>query len=216
MKVGDVVRVKASVKVEGFDVNFGGWQGRISATDSHQNLICIDWDSVTLGNIPSPIITQCEEDGLGWEQMWLGIEDVEITTARDTELDVTQAVGRIQSEHRWDYLGNEGKNISRVLAGVDMDDEWTILQIWEEHLQKVLKFPFPAEVIEFQERSKFKQGDQVIVQGIEEPDEMYGILVKIKHKNGRAVFPLCDLEVKDTKSSSYGHVRDYVVWFANR
>lgn len=47
-------------------------------------------------------------------------------------------------------------------------------------------------------------------------EDLYGILVKVKHERRGYDFPLCDLEATDSKSPNYGFLRDYVVWFANR
>lgn len=213
-KVGDPVIVKPNVKDPDLGIDIGGWQGRISEIKG--NIVRIDWDSLTLKNMPGSVIAKCEERGWGWTQMYLEATEVELTTPRDTEEDVAQMIGRLEAEHAWDYLGEEGKRIRAVLIGIDPDDEWAALEAWNAHLRKVLSFPFEAEVAEFQERGPLQAGDKVIVQGISDVDDLYGVLVEIKHKRRIYHFPLCDLEVTDQKSPNHDFVQDYAVWFANR
>jgi Calcium binding len=216
LKIGDSVIVKPSVQDPDLGINLGGWQGRISEISEDDTIICIDWDSLTLQNIPDSVIAQCEEEGLEWGQMYLDATEVKLTTARDTEADVAQITHQIQAGHTWDNLGEEGKRIQQILGDVDPEDEWAILEAWEAHLSEVLKFPFEAEVAEFQEKGRFRVGDQVMVQEITDIDDLYGLLVEIKFKREVRVFPLCDLKAKDPKSSNYDPVHAYAVWFANR
>lgn len=216
IKMGDSVIVKPSVQDPDFGISIGSWQGRISEVLEDGKLVCIDWDSLTLRDIPDLMIAKCEEDGLEWRQMYLQTTEVELVTSRDTEGDVAQIMSQIQAQHAWDHLGEEGRRIQQILAHVAPNDELAILKAWEAHLRKVLCFPFESEVTESQERSRLRDGDRVIVQGITDIDDLYGILVEIRHKREVHSFPLCDLEAKDTKSSNHGHVQAYVVWFANR
>ncbi len=62
-KVGDSVIVKAGVLDPDLGTDIGGWQGRISEVDSEGNIIGIDWDSLTMKNIPDSVIDKCEEEG---------------------------------------------------------------------------------------------------------------------------------------------------------
>jgi hypothetical protein len=215
IKIGDSVIVKPSVQDPDFGISVGGWQGRISEVLEDGKLICIDWDSLTLKDIPDSMIASCEEDGMTWSQMYLYTTEVELATSRDSEEDVTQTMSQIEAHHKWDHLGEEGRRIQQILAHVDPDDELAILEAWDVHLRKVLSFPFEAEVAESQERSQLREGDQVTVQGIADIDDLYGILAEIKYKGEVQAFPLCDLEAKDTKSSNQGHVHLYDVWFSN-
>jgi hypothetical protein len=139
-----------------------------------------------------------------------------LTTPRDTEEDVIQAIGELAREHAWSYLGEEGKRIGKVLAGVDEDDEMGALDAWEEHLSKSLAFPFEAKVAEYQERGPLQVGDRVKVTGITLVDDLYGGVVDLRRGRRTYAFPLCDLEVTDKHSPNYQIVGDYAVWFANR
>lgn len=86
-KVGDSVIVKQGVLDPDLGTDIGGWQGRIVIIERQSNLIGIEWDSITLKNIPSSVIDQCELENLDWAQMYLSSTDVELTQPRDTEED---------------------------------------------------------------------------------------------------------------------------------
>ncbi|CCI06216.1 Genome sequencing data, contig C288 [Microcystis aeruginosa PCC 7941] len=96
-KVGDSVIVKQGVLDPDLGTDIGGWQGRIVIIERQSNLIGIEWDSITLKNIPSSVIDQCELENLDWAQMYLSSTDVELTQPRDTEEDVAAIIEQIQS-----------------------------------------------------------------------------------------------------------------------
>jgi hypothetical protein len=218
-RIGDCVRVKVGIKDPDFGVDIGGWQGRISNIDTSGDgiLVSIQWDSITLKKVPVAMIEQCEEQGLDWAEMALGANDLEPAKPRDTERDVTKIKEQLSNQHGWAALGEEGKRIQKVLAGVDADDEMDALGRWQEHLENNLRFPFEAEIAELLERGPLRVGDTVIVTGnVDAIDEKYGIIVDLKMGRRKYAFPLCDLEATDKKSANYQLVKDYVIWFANR
>jgi len=108
-KVGDSVIVKQGVLDPDFGTDIGGWQGRIVTIERQSNLIGIvtierqsnligiEWDSITLKNIPSSVIDPCEVENLDWTQMCLSSTDVELTQPRDTEEDVAAIIEQIES-----------------------------------------------------------------------------------------------------------------------
>lgn len=218
LNVGDSVAVKPGVKDPDTGGKIGGWQGRVSDINEgeEETTIGIVWDSVTLKKMPRSMIEYCEDEGLDWRVMYVGADDVEIATPRDTEEDVEDAAEEIESQTAWLFLGEEGKRIQKVLAGIDPDDTMEILEAWEEHLGKKLKFPFEAEVAEHVRRGSLRIGDRLTVKGFSLVDDMYGIIAEVTKDRDRYDFPLCDLEAADKKSKNYQLLRDYVVWFANR
>ena len=167
--------------------------------------------------MPVAMIEQCEEQGLDWAEMALGANDLEPAKPRDTERDVTKIKEQLSNQHGWAALGEEGKRIQKILAGVDADDEMDALGRWQEHLENNLRFPFEADIAELLERGPLRVGDTVIVTGNTDAiDEKYGILVDLKMGRRKYAFPLCDLEATDKKSANYQLVKDYIIWFANR
>ncbi|MCI0487236.1 MAG: calcium-binding protein [Blastocatellia bacterium] len=217
LKKGDSVLVKSGTVDPDSGTDIGGWQGRIRTIEEQDEvLVCVEWDSVTLKNMPGPFIEESEEEGLDWKVMNLFAEDVEPTEPRDTEKDVERAGEEVGKGYAWLSLGEEGKRVQEVLAGIDPDDEMALFEAWEEHLEEELTFPFEAEVSEYQTRGPLQSGDKVTVKGIHMVTDLYGVLVKIDRKGKRHTFPLCDLEVTDKKSPNYQLVMDYAVWFANK
>lgn len=216
-KEGDSVVVKPGVVDPDFGLEIGGWQGRILGIGPvREDVVLICWDSITLKNMPGSVIEQSEEQGLDWTQMYLEAQEVELTSPRDTEEDVAQAIDELSKKYAWSFLGEGGKRIGEVLAGVDEDDEMGAWDAWEEHLSESLVFPFEAEVAEYQEVGPLQAGDRVKVTGIGLVDDLYGIIVDLRRGRRKYAFPLCDLEVIDENSPNYQIVRDYAVWFANR
>lgn len=217
LQVGDSVVVKPEGVDLDLDVDIGGWCGRVAEEPDTADMILINWDSITLQNVPDSMIVQCEEQGLvDWTGMVLSVQDVEPTSPRDSKADVVQIVEELSKKYAWVYLGEEGQRINQVLAGVDPDDEMAIVETWEGHLQKNLAFPFEAEVDEYQDRGPLRTGDRVTVRGIVDVDDHYGVIVRLRCRRRQYDFPLCDLEVTDKHSPNFQVVRDYVVWFANR
>ncbi|NEQ96730.1 MAG: hypothetical protein F6K30_08405 [Cyanothece sp. SIO2G6] len=95
-KVGDVVVVKPDVFDPDFKIPLGGWQGRISAINPSHTVLRIDWDSITLQQMPADIVERCQSEGLYWHYMSLYAEEVELTAARDTEKDAIAMFKAIQ------------------------------------------------------------------------------------------------------------------------
>lgn len=214
--LGDSVVIKPNTKDPDFGFDIGMWQGRVSEIVSEQGALCIDFDSITLKSAPYVYIAQCEEKGYGWDQIYLGINDVEPTEARDTPDDVQHTIAQLEAEHAWDFLGVEAEITRQVLKGIVPDDYFEAFEAWAQHFQKVLKFPFDAVIAEPQERRPLRSGSKVRVHNISSVEDLYGIVVNITHKRDSYHFPLCDLEATDNESENYKQLRNYVVWFANR
>ncbi len=98
VKVGDLVKVKPGVfdpdgllvSNEGYKarlldhnipevLSLEGWQGKIRNIQPQKDgttIIDIEWDSLTLQNMPKQVVKACEEKDLDWKQMALFPEDV--------------------------------------------------------------------------------------------------------------------------------------------
>jgi hypothetical protein len=103
LEVGNTVKVKEGVvcpDMENLDIS--GWQGRISEITKDKDgnlLIYIEWDSITLENIPDIFIEDSEENGLGFDCMSLFDNEVELTICRDTKEDRDETIKKIRDEH---------------------------------------------------------------------------------------------------------------------
>ena len=95
---------------------------------------------------------------------------------------------------------------------------------WFKWLQEHLTFPFKVKRVEdnddnwFHDRSSnlFGMGHIMEVLALENEDDLYGIIAKVKEKSHIGHVPLCDLGVASEATRNYWSVREYVVWFANR
>jgi len=221
MKLGDSVIVKQGVKepdLEEFEI--GGWQGRVVAIDTKSDidniLITIEWDSLTLKQIPSNYIEQSEREGMGWGNMTLYVSELEKTKPRDKKENVKQTQERLSNKHYWNSLGDEGIRISKVLDKVNPHDEMKCLQKWVEYLDNELTFPIHAIVSDSEDSWLIKSGDKVIIKSLPHIVDMNGIIASIRLNGEKYEFPLCDLEVIDKKKVDFQLIDDYRTWFANR
>lgn len=214
-KIGNSVRFKNGQKDENSGMDIGGWQGRITEIDKKHKLILVALDSVTLKSLPREYLEECEEEGLGWSEYYIGFDDVEPAKPRDTKKDVEKVAADLTDLVGWAYLGEEGRDINTILAGASsLFDQ---LSAWDSYLEKTLKFPFSAKVSEWQRPgSALQSGNKVRVLGIEDWDDRYGILVKLKKGRRTYIFPLCDLKAAPENSPNHDPVQLYAVWYANR
>jgi len=219
LQVGDSVVVKGATKDPDLGMLIGGWQGRVIRLEDdrkHTQLVHIQWDSITLGGMDGSVIAECERRDLDWSQMVLTIHEVDPAVTRDTPRDVGRAVKELSSRYAWIGLGEEGERIQRVLTGIAQNDELKAMRAWRKYLSQHLKFPFEAEISEFQEHGPLHAGDRVVVSSISGLDDQYGVIAGLRVGRSRNDFPLCDLEVTDKHSPNYELVHDYAVWFVNR
>ncbi len=213
-QIGDFVKIKKGTSDPDFGIDIGGWQGQIEKIED--GYLCIVWDSTTLSNFPDKYISQCEKEGLDWERIYLGTEEVELVVPCNRGNDLIQKRQEIQAKHRWDYLEDSGKRISKVLEHINPDDDLAAFEAWERYLIESLSFPFEAEISYYQTKGVLQQGDKIRIHSIWGYDDLYGVIVKLRY--GRKVyhFPLCDIKVLDEKSTNSQIILDYRNWFANR
>lgn len=216
-KLGQTVRIKDGINDEDFDIDMGGWQGRIIELDPNEQMMLIAFDSITLRNMGMDYIDQSEEEGLDWAQYYIGYDDVTLAEARDTAEDVKNAAAEVGAQAGWAYLGEEGQAINAILADIDIEDELAQMEAWRDHFAASLTFPFKAVVDEAQGgRSPVRAGDRVTVLALADVDDLYGVIVRVKHKFSTFRLPLCDLKALDEESPNFVPVYLYALWFANR
>ncbi len=107
-KIGNSVIVKPDVQDPDLGIDITGWQGRVSEIDTEENIVCIEWDSITLKNIPRSMIDKCEEEGFEWwSPVWLDPTEIEIATPRDSEEDVAEIINQLQAKDVENSLAEE-------------------------------------------------------------------------------------------------------------
>ena len=62
----------------------------------------------------------------------------------------------------------------------------------------------------------FSVGHEMKALSIEDEDESYGIIIKVREGRKTGYVPLADVEVTSQEDLNFWLVREYVVWFANR
>jgi hypothetical protein len=217
-EIGDAVRVKEGAShadVPTWDI--GGWQGRI--VDIHYSdpaMLVVEWDSVTLAEMPDASIDAAEEKGLDWERCVLSPDDVEEAAPRDAPEDVERERRRIREKHFWRRIGEGGTYIHQILEKTPSLSRQTIFQTWETELQHRLSFPIDATVSASHRGSPPHSGDEVQILGIHLLDCHYGLLATVRFGSETAQIPLVNLEPKEETSSEYRPLRAYRIWFANR
>ncbi|MCD6533891.1 MAG: hypothetical protein J7L25_07420 [Deltaproteobacteria bacterium] len=213
-KTGDLVKVKYGTEDPDFGNDISGWQGNIF--EINDGIIGVNWDSHTLSNFPEKYISQCEEDGLDWEKIYLPRDDIEKSKLHYLANDLEQTINSIRSKHQWDYLGDAGKRIKKILGHIDYEDYFAILETWDKYLNNNLSLPFDAEVSEYQDKGPLQQGNKIRVYELIRSNENYGIIIKLRLNRKVYHFPLCDITVINKKSNNYILIDDYCTWFANR
>jgi hypothetical protein len=216
LSVGDSVRFNPGIRDYDFDVDIGGWQGRVIQLTEYATVM-VAFDSITLHNMPGEYIETCEEDGLSWSEYGADPNELAVVPPRDTPADVKTAIAELSARHAYSHLGEEGRDMNAVLVGVDPDDAMAVMKRWGDYLGQILTFPFEAGVVEtLFSRGPIRYGDRLQVVGINMVDDSYGVLADVKRGRESYVWPLCDLETIDNKSPNHDPLQLYRVWFANR
>jgi hypothetical protein len=222
LKIGNSVKVKHGVKdPDSINFEIGGWQGRVieieKETDNMGNtLITIEWDSLTLAQLPAKFIHQSNTDKLDWKTINLYESDLDKTVSRDKKSEVKKVQKLLAKQYYWTTLGESGLRISNILAGLNPSDEMKSFQRWNEILENELSFPIQAIVAESEDNWLIKTGDKLQIKSLSEIVDLYGIIAKIKLNGKTLEYPLCNLMVLDKESTNYQMINDYGVWFANR
>ncbi len=217
-KIGESVAVKPGVQDPDFGDDMSGWQGRVVKIEERPPeppLVTIEWDSLTLQNMPRVSIERAKKEGLDWSEMNLYATELELATYRDSLEDVVTASREIASHVGWLHLEEEGERIQKVLDGIDPEDKDACLEAWFNHLEKNLTFPFEAKLTEYDFYGPIRAGDTIRVIALNEVFEDYGILVDVKKDRKIYQLPLADLRAKDNWAPQYQAIKDYAVWFAN-
>ncbi len=219
LQVNDTIIVKDNVLCPDDEkLCIAGWQGKIIEIDNEdsEKSATIKWNADTLKQMPEYYIKQSVTEGLDFEVLTVNLNDVQYIVNKFDETERTKIADDLEKKFRWFSDGEEGERIQKVLENVDVDNDEEVYKKWNEYLKGKFTFPFKAKIAEYQENSKFRQDDEVIVKGIKTIDEDEGLIADIEHKKRAYKFPLCDLEVINDESPNYEPLYDYCYWFANR
>lgn len=225
-ELGDSVAVENGVEHPDLDYDISGWQGRVIDVDTGDEpfgtLIGVEWDSLTLQNMPRDLIEDADQAGIDWTQAYLLPEALLPVQPRDSEEDVTRVSTALSQ--RYETAGYEGEEsatereartqrTAQLLSGID---EKGSLQRWADYLYENLQFPFNVTVATFLEQGPMQQGDRGQVEAISLVDDSHGIIVRIAHDGDEYDLPLATLEVDAETSVNHQLVTDYSFWWDAR
>jgi hypothetical protein len=217
-KIGQTVKVKNGVLCpDDSEFNLSGWTGRIIELDEDDEpTVGIEFDSITLKNMPEKYIKKSEQENLDWSRIYLDMNDVELTKSRDTEQDAKNVRDEIEKRFVWIGVSSEGELIQSVINSAESFKGWDVLKAWEKYLKKNLQFPFETVIHENWGRGPLNEGDILKVFGIELADDHYGIIVACRKGRKGYDYPLVDLKITEKKSINSDIIEAYHTWFANR
>jgi len=143
--LNDGVRVRSGVTDPDFpDTPLVGWAGTIVEVQSRCPPTClIRWNQSTLASIHPVYRKRCERDGLTFEEMWLGEDDLEPNTGEAVTLEQPTKIVTppLSMEDQDDRI--------RAVFGLTRDDlvpdvNGSDLRTYYNYLAANLKFPFDA------------------------------------------------------------------------
>jgi len=151
--VGVSVFVKDGVLDPDYGNDIGGWQGRVfGINDSNDDdlLISIEWDSITLKNMPCSVIESSEKDGLVFSMMDLYASELKLTEARDEEEDVAETLEMLWEKYNLEEFDNAyadsnqdeidiDKQIERIQAILEVTDE-EYMVVDDENLKQYFQY----------------------------------------------------------------------------
>lgn len=222
-KIGDSVRVKqGTTDPDNESQIIGGWQGRIVEiapnTDTpDETLYLVEWDSITLKNIPDEQITYSERNDLDWTALNLYSSDLETAIERDSQDDTEAMQNVIHDLHYWDSFGEQGARIAQVVPKLATDaDELDYYRTWQTYLNSKLTFPIQAYIAESANPELLKEGSLVVINSLPEIFAKFGVFAHITRQGNKYRFPLNHLEVVSKTSKKRQIIDDYICWFEYR
>jgi Calcium binding len=219
-KVGDKVRVKPGVTDPDFpDMPLGGWAGTVTEVIEHQGQVnCVfRLDERTLASLHPIFKQRCEIDGLEYELMGVGQEDVELDDGVPAPIEQPTAI------------------VPRPLAMDDQDDRVRVVfalthddflpevnkknqHTYGRYLLTHLSLPFRAQYRPVNRPSSSKPV-RLTVTGLCDVDEYcveetYGLIGEGKDPGGPVEFPLIEIEGIEGETNRT-LIEDYAYWLVN-
>ena len=217
--VGGHVCVKPGVADPDYpDMPLGGWSGTITEVMKRPSTTyLIRLDQRTLQNIHPVYRRRCERDGLEFESICLGGDDLLLDTGEPVPIEQpTRIVAKpLSPDDQHD----------RVRAALELTsdyplpdvDETTLLK-YHAHLAARLSFPFEADFSE--ETGPMDHATHPLaILGLLDPeeypsDEFYGLICEAREGKHHAEVPLAELEVAEGKPD-HQLISDYSYWSWN-
>jgi len=219
-QVGNKVRVKYGVIDPDFpDMPLGGWTGTVTEIIKHEGQInCVfKLDERTLASIHPIYRRRCERDGLDFETMGLGEEDLEID---DGTLVAIEQPRQIRTPPL--SMDDQDDRI-RAVFGLTHDD--LLPEVNQKNLFVYYRYLLAHLTLPFRARYRRKTGPyssklvRLTVTGLDdfdqyEVEECYGLIGVGKEPGGSVEFPLKDIEDNEDEVN-HRLIEDYSCWLAN-
>jgi Calcium binding len=220
VQIGAKVRVKSGIRDPDFpDIPLGGWSGTITEVGTKPPVMfLIEWDRRTLAQMHPVYRKRCERDGLEFEAMWLGEEDIEpddgasVPIEQPTEIKTPPLSEKDQDDR------------VRKVFGLTHDDPLPdvsrqTLLTYHRYLTANLKFPFNAYYGEEEVGQFARKRATIAVSGLLDPvrkglDEEDGLFCKGRGRGEKFEVPLAEIEVRK-KDPNFKLISDYAYWFVN-
>lgn len=221
LKIGNSVVVKkGTIEPTWRDFEIGAYQGRIIEIDSDTNkddiLVKVEWDSLTLEQLPHVYIEQSAIGKFDWQRSILKATDLNKTNPRDEDEQVKETQKKISYQYYWYSFGEEGVRIANILNKTNRSDEKKCLERWDKHLDTQLSFPIQAIISKYAQVDLTKSGDVLQINSLSTQVDTDGIMAEVELNGNTFEIPLFDLLVLDKKSLNFQLVNDYQTWFSDR
>ncbi len=83
------------------------------------------------------------------------------------------------------------------------------IEDWEKYTSENLEFPFDAVICDYQDKGPLQLGDKLSVKSVDGCDDLYGVIVVVRHGRKKYRFQLLDLEAVDKKSKNQKIINAY-------
>jgi hypothetical protein len=214
---GDTVITKPGTIDSYSKLEVSGWQGRVLEVmeDEEEWIALIQWDSITLKQMPKDFIIESIKEGLNWAEFTIPLSELNLAQPRASDLDTDWTRAEIGLRLIWTKMGPQGRRIIKVLNKKIYNEEVEVLEIWRRHLENSLEFPINCVIDYPEEDGPLHENDICQAVDLAAFDEKLGIYSWINIGDKQFGIPLYDIRVSDSTSNNYRAINDYRVWWAN-
>lgn len=218
LQIGDSVIVNDGVKEsDEHDFVVGGWQGRIKQivddTDIDNPLLEIEWDSITLQQMPEVFVRDSYYERVPWQTMRLRQSLLAKTEPRDEEEDVSRVRNEDKIKFFMELAGESGPRIAEILTDNCIFDPHEAAQRWLSYFKNNVRLPLPVVVEDPDYRKIFKSGAIARIASFDVADSDQGIWLTLVYNTKKLDFQLYNLKMLSADSPYAQLLEDYKVWF---